>query len=285
MLIGHQKIKDFFAKSIASRKLAQAYLFSGPRSVGKFEMALYLAGKLIGNENKKFNPDIVVVAPEEAGEIKVVDIRELQRKLNLSSYGGKYRVAIIDEAEKMNHSAQNALLKTLEEPPEKVILILVAENTDGFLPTIVSRCQNKKFSLVSDAEIEKIIPGELNNKKEIIFWSLGRPGLAIKLMNNPDEMKQRKETLKELENLFSKNMTEKMALAENISRSSDLAEKMNWWLVALRNNLIFGSSGSGFAVSREKNLRLIDEICRGIKIIQETNSNARLMLENLFLEF
>lgn len=280
--IGHQKIKDFFAKSIASHKLAQAYLFSGPKSVGKFTLAFNLANELTGGSNEKFNPDISVVAFPEEGEVKVADIRELRRKLNLSSYSGKYKVAIIDGAEKMNPSAQNALLKTLEEPPEKVILILVAENPDELLPTIVSRCQNKKFSLVSSAEIEKIIPEELNNKKEIIFWSLGRPGLAVKLMNNPEELKQRKEILIELENLFSQNVTEKMVLAESISRAPDLAEKMNWWLVALRNNLVLKRD---LAVPKEKILRLMNEICRGVKIIQKTNSNPRLMLENLFLEF
>lgn len=286
MFIGHQKIKDFFKKAISADKLAQAYLFSGPKSVGKFTLASDLANELTENKGGKINPDIIIVAPrEEAKEIKVADIREMQRKLNLSSSGKKYKVAIIDEAEKMNLAAQNALLKTLEEPPAKTVLILVAQNPDQLLPTVVSRCQNKKFSLVSNTEIKKILPQDLNNREKILFWSLGCPGLVVKLADNSDEIDKREETLKELKNLFSQSITEKMALAENISRLPELAEKMNWWLVALRNNLIFGGFKSNPAVSKERNLRLMDKICAEIEIIQKTNSNARLVLENLFLEF
>ena len=284
-IIGHQKIISLLDKSIAKNAVAQAYLFSGPEHVGKFTVALNFAYKIIGSQ-EKINPDLVVLKPEieekrgilKKHEIKIEQVRDLQRKLNLTA-NSKYKVAIIDEADLMNKAAQNALLKTLEETGEKVTIILVASNENRLLPTIKSRCQKIKFATVSDREVARNIPGDVKNKEEIIFWSLGRPGLMLEFVRNPEKILFRKEVENEMKKIFSQNVSEKFALAEEISKDTVfLTEKLNLWLVILRKNILENKNS-------EQALKLIDYTEKSLMLLRDTNSNARLVLENLLLQF
>jgi DNA polymerase III subunit delta' len=290
-IIGHQKIQNFLKKSIEKNTVFHAYLFVGPEHLGKFSVAYDFAQKLTGNCNE-LNPDIIIVKPdieENKGivrekEIKIEKIREFQRQLGITSHFGKYKIGLIDKAERMNKSAQNSLLKTLEEPADNVIIILITNDSNKILPTIKSRCMIKKFNLVSDLEIEKILPANPKNKEEIIFWSLGRPGLVKKMEENPEELEKRRETEKELVKLTSANVSEKMAYAEKAGKDTTaLVKKMNWWLILLRENLMEGKREHIFA--KDKALDIIGKIEKSIKLIQETNSNSRLVLENLLMEF
>jgi len=184
-IVGHQKILNFLNKSLEKGSLSHAYIFSGPEHLGKFGVALDFAQKLSKSE-AKINPDIIILEPEivensrgimKEAEIKIEEIREFQKKLGTTEYFGRYKVGIIDNADKMNKSSQNAMLKILEEPSEKIIIILVVRDINKIIPTIKSRCAIKKFGLVSHEDMEKIIPSETKDRDEIIFWSLGRPGL------------------------------------------------------------------------------------------------------------
>ncbi|PIP27427.1 MAG: DNA polymerase III subunit delta', partial [Candidatus Moranbacteria bacterium CG23_combo_of_CG06-09_8_20_14_all_39_10] len=164
-IIGHQKIINLLDRAIAKDAVSHAYLFSGPESVGKFTVALDFAERLIGNIDS-ISSDLISIKPEieeNKGVIKKLDIkieaiRNLLHKLSLTSVGGRYKVVIIDDADRLNRTAQNALLKTLEEPNAKVVLILVCQDERKLLPTIISRCQKMRFGLVKEAEIEKIVP-------------------------------------------------------------------------------------------------------------------------------
>lgn len=290
MVVGHQKILNFLNKSLEKGSLSHAYIFSGPESLGKFKIALDFAQKLTG-DNLEINPDIIIIRPEiktnkgisREEDIKMEKIRELQHQLSMTSYAGKYKVAIIDRAEKMNKAAQNAILKTLEEPMDNIILILITGNFEKILPTITSRCVIKKFSLVSDDEIEKIIPSGFKLKKEAVFWSLGRPGLAKGFLENPKELEYRREAEKELVYLFSLNVSDKFILAEKMSKDIQASiEKLNWWIVLLRESLM--GKNVLFAQNPEKLLHITDKIEKSIDLMRDTNSNSRLILENLFLE-
>jgi DNA polymerase-3 subunit delta' len=301
-IIGNQKAIKLLDRIATSGKIASAYLFVGPESVGKFTTALNFATKIIAGDGK-INSDLIVIAPEiepastrgdrsstRGGEkkgiskkldIKIETIRELQHKLSLTSTGGKYKAVIIDSAEKLNRMAQNALLKTLEEPNEKVVLILVAQNEKKILPTIASRCQKIRFGVVADTEIAMIIPSGNKNKQEIIFWSLGRPGIALNLSGN---LAYRQETLQEFRNIFSKNLSEKFAVAESWTKdTAQLQKKMNLWLVILREAML--NRKDRFQISPDKALILSTEIAESMRLMKETNSNARLIMENLFLKF
>lgn len=291
MIVGHQKILNFLDKSIEKDTLVQAYLFSGPEHVGKFTVAKNFAQKLTDGEDKKINPDLVVIAPEieekkgiiKKKDIKIEQIRDLQKELSFSRYFGKYKIAIIDDADRLTTAAQNALLKTLEEPNEKNVIILIVQNPDKILPTIKSRCVVKKFNLVGDAEMAPMAGAE-KNKQEIIFWSLGRPGLAWTFADDPEEFMSRSFAKQEFEKIFPDNLSGRFALAENLSKDVPaLIEKMDLWLVLLRENILRATAGSG--LSPEKSLYLLEHIGESLKAIKETNASTRLVLENLFLVF
>jgi len=291
-IIGHKKILALLDRSITKNTVSHAYLFHGPAHTGKFTVAEDFAKKLTGSENV-VNPDLIIVKPEseekkgviKKNDIKIEQIRELQHQLNLSSQLGNYKVAIIDEAERLNKTAQNSLLKTLEEAGPGVVLILVVTDIRRLLPTILSRCQKIKFGTVSEKEMRQEIIIENEEKiDELIFWSLGRPGLMLNLLKNEDELKFRKDSAKQLEKLFSQNVSERFSLAEEMSKDTAiLAEKLNLWLFIFREAMLGRKKFT--KTDRAKILKLIGKTEKSLETIKDTNSNARLVLENLFLEF
>jgi len=311
-IVGHHKIQKFLDKSIEKNAVAQAYIFSGPENLGKFSLALEFAKRLTGSDEEinsrtinssvqktggyfwqsgvGVNPDIIIIKPDikenkgvsKEEDIKIEKIRDLQHQLSVTSYFGKNKVGIIDSADRMNKSSQNSLLKTLEEPAENVVLILIVRDLNKILPTIRSRCMQKRFSLVSEEDLSKILPKDVKNKDEIIFWSLGRPGLAMNLLENKNEFLRRQEAKKELQNIISANISDKMAFAEKAGKNSpELLEKLNWWIVCFRGNMFGEKKTINF--SEDKTLKVIENIEKSIGTIRETNSNARLVLENLLI--
>lgn len=148
MEIAHKKQWEFLENKFESGQLAHAYLLAGGQGIGKKKFAEDFAG-FIGC---KF-PDLMVVGEQnkkdpvfgDGGEIKISQIREVQNFLSYKSYHGGFKSVIINEAEKMNHEAQNCFLKTLEEPKGNTVLFLVTSRPDMMLPTIFSRCQVIKF--------------------------------------------------------------------------------------------------------------------------------------------
>lgn len=166
-IVGHQKLAETLKKS----QLGQAYLFSGPSGIGKKLMAQAVAQKILCNEHpapcgkcpaclqveKLTHPDLLLYSTDDTF-IKVENIREILSFVNLRSFLNGPKVVIIDEAQKMNPQAANALLKTLEEPPENTYIILVTSNKGSMLTTILSRCQKFQFGSLSVAELQKIAP-------------------------------------------------------------------------------------------------------------------------------
>lgn len=286
-IIGHSKITNLLNRSITRGIVNQAYLFSGPEHLGKFTVALDFAGRLSGGDAET-NPDLIIVRPEATdkkgmSKIKIEQIRDLAHKLSLMAASGKYKVAIIDEADCLNKAAQNALLKTLEEPNEKIVLILVSQDNKKLLSTLKSRCQRVKFSPVSCEDLEKNIPASEKNREAIIFWSLGRPGLMLELIKDRNALDFRVQAAAELKMLFSKNLAEKFALAEALAKDShEAARKLNLWAIILRENLLGRGS---FREGQKKCFEIIENIEKSLERMKETNSSTRLILENLFLHF
>lgn len=144
-------ILGYFMKAIEAGRLAHGYLFYGPQGVGKKNTAFWLADFL------KTSPfDVLYIVPEEGKkDISIKQIKETRRHLSLSSYNSQYKFAIIDRAELMNSESANALLKTLEEPQDNTILILITTKPDLLPKTIISRLQEIRFRSVSLNEISK----------------------------------------------------------------------------------------------------------------------------------
>ncbi|SDB01645.1 ATP-binding protein [Eubacterium oxidoreducens] len=155
-IIGHEKIKEHMTNAAAAGKVSHAYILSGEDKSGKMMLAEAFAQTLQCEQGgaKPCNechsckqaishnqPDIIYVEHEKPNTISVEDIRQqVNADVVVRPYSSKYKIYIIDEAEKMNTQAQNALLKTIEEPPEYVIILLLTTNAELFLPTILSRC-------------------------------------------------------------------------------------------------------------------------------------------------
>ena len=158
-IIGHEQIITQLHHGIQSNRVAGAYLFAGPASVGKEAVARYFAKSINCLESDESacgdclscrkidagnHPDIQIVSPSGAW-VKIDQIRELQKRIVYRPLEGALKVVILTQAERMNLEAANCLLKTLEEPPAESVLILLTANLDALLPTIRSRCQIIQF--------------------------------------------------------------------------------------------------------------------------------------------
>ncbi|MCR4651681.1 MAG: DNA polymerase III subunit delta [Lachnospiraceae bacterium] len=176
-IIGQELIVEHMKKAIAEDKISHAYIISGERYCGKEFIANIFASAIqcTGEGEKpcnichsclqamaKTHPDIIYVSHDKPNVIKVEDIREqVNKTVIIKPYESKRKIYIISEAEKMNEQAQNALLKTLEEPPEYITIILLTDNINSLLTTIQSRCVVLQMKPVRDSLVKKFLMDEI----------------------------------------------------------------------------------------------------------------------------
>ena len=172
-ILGHEQIIAHLQNAIEEDKVSQAYIFNGPEASGKmmlaeaFAMALQCEGegkrpclecrscRQAADHNQ---PDIIYVSHEKPNTIGVDDIRtQINNDIDIKPYSSRYKVYIVDEAQKMNQQAQNALLKTIEEPPAYAIILLLTTNADSFLQTIISRCITLNLKAVKEDKIKEYL--------------------------------------------------------------------------------------------------------------------------------
>lgn len=178
-IIGQEQLKEHLQGAISMQKISHAYIINGERSSGKefiariFAMAIQCENRQPdGNPCQQCHsckqalsdnqPDIIRVHHEKPNTISVDDIRtQINGDIAIKPYSSPYKVYIVNEAEKMNVQAQNALLKTLEEPPEYAVILLLTSNINAFLPTILSRCVVLNMKPVSDVQMKKYLMEEI----------------------------------------------------------------------------------------------------------------------------
>ena len=172
-ILGHEQIIAHLQNAIEEDKVSHAYIFNGPEASGKmmlaeaFAMALQCEGegkrpclecrscRQAADHNQ---PDIIYVSHEKPNTIGVDDIRtQINNDIDIKPYSSRYKVYIVDEAQKMNQQAQNALLKTIEEPPAYAIILLLTTNADSFLQTILSRCITLNLQAVKEDKIKEYL--------------------------------------------------------------------------------------------------------------------------------
>jgi DNA polymerase-3 subunit delta' len=199
-IAGHERVRDFLRTASTQRRLAHALLFAGAEGIGKRQMALALAAFLQCEQRDDdacgtcaacrqiaagSHPDVQTVGiPPGKKEIPVDRIRELRRFVQLRPVGGKAKVAIVDDAQMLTIAAQNALLKTLEEPPSGSFLILVANNLDALLPTVRSRCQPVRFApLPAETVVDILVRTHCSEEqaRDLAALAEGSPGRALLL--------------------------------------------------------------------------------------------------------
>ncbi|MCM1561773.1 MAG: AAA family ATPase [Butyrivibrio sp.] len=204
-ILGHEQIIEHLQNAIALEKVSHAYIFNGPEASGKMMLADAFAMSLQCEEDERpclncrsckqamdrNQPDIIYVTHEKPNTISVDDIRkQVNNDIDIKPYSSRYKVYIIDEAEKMNQQAQNALLKTIEEPPAYAVILLLTTNADSFLPTILSRCIRLDLRAVREAEIKKYLMREYQipdyQADVCAAFSQGNVGKAIQLASSEE---------------------------------------------------------------------------------------------------
>lgn len=195
MIIGHKLIIKYLSDIIKTDNPAHSYLFYGPEHTGKTATAKWFAKKLIAkNMPQKLilskYPDFYFIKPKIGKKnITIEQIKNLREKIVKTPFYNSYKIAIIKPVEYFNPESSNAFLKILEEPPKKTVFILIAGNFKSVLPTISSRTEIIKFSLVKTANIIQALSYDFNSqqKKFIAQLAQGRIGLALNL--NADKIK------------------------------------------------------------------------------------------------
>ena len=200
-IIVHEQIIEHFQNAIILDKISHAYILNGPDKSGKMMLAEAFATALQcekkGTEgcmechsckqaSSHNQPDIIYLTHEKINTISVDDIRkQLNQDIIIKPYASPYKIYIVDEAEKMNQQAQNALLKTIEEPPAYVVILLLTTNADSFLPTILSRCIRLNIKPVDDVKIRAFLMSKYlipDYQADIsVAFAQGNVGKAIQL--------------------------------------------------------------------------------------------------------
>ena len=165
-IIGNEESKKILISDIQNAKVSHAYLFSGIEGIGKKELALEFAKVLLNTENLNTCVDFKYIEKlQDKKDIIVEQVREkIVNDVYVAPATGNYKVYVINDAHLMNSSAQNALLKTLEEPPHYVVIILITYLEEGLLTTVMSRVKPIKFSLLKPAEIDFLTETQVGKK-------------------------------------------------------------------------------------------------------------------------
>lgn len=213
-VLGHENIIKNLQNAIKNQQLSHSYLFEGEESIGKRMVALSFAKTLLCKEQKldpcnncnsclkfdNFNhPDLKLVETEK-DLIKKKEIDNIIQNINIAPLESSRRVIIIDDSHKIGMEGQNTLLKTLEEPPSYINIILITSNSNKLIPTILSRCERIKFHSVESEKIEKLLISKYDKTKEeskfIAHFTKGSVGQAIRLSKTQEFFEKRDEVLK-----------------------------------------------------------------------------------------
>lgn len=180
-ILGHQRILDVLTQAVDSGRMHHAYLFTGPPGVGKFTVA-HATAAVLNCENRptgefapdcgecsacrrianRQHPDALFVEPPNR-QIKIEQIRDIQDAAVSTPYEGRYRVVLINDAHAMTEEAANALLKTLEEPPDRMLLFVITDQPHRLLETIISRCQRMRFGSLDEEVVADALPRFLDD--------------------------------------------------------------------------------------------------------------------------
>ena len=319
-IIGQEQIKEHLQNALSTGKVSHAYIINGERFSGKeyiakiFAMALQCERDGIEpcqechscrqalSENQ---PDIIRVTHEKPGSIGVDDIRaQINGDIAIKPYSSPRKIYIVNEAEKMTVQAQNALLKTLEEPPAYAVILLLTTNVNAFLPTILSRCVVLNMKPVADEKVKKYLMEELqvpDYKADVcVAFARGNVGKAKQLASSEDFEKVKEEALALLKYVQDMDVTEMIAAIKKISEYKlDVNDYLDILTIWYRDVLLFKATGdANHLVFREElsNIRRvagrtsyegIEKVIRSLEKAKsrlDANVNFDLAMELLLMD-
>lgn len=314
-VVGHKWAVDLLNRALASGRVAHAYLLTGPPQIGKKSLALNFAQALNCLDEERpcgqclacrkiahgSHPDVQLIEGE-GGSLKIDQMRTLQHEAALSPLEGRWKVYIIRQMEQATAEAANCLLKTLEEPPAHVILLLTASQADALLPTIVSRCQVLNLRPLANETVQRALQErwgvDAERARLLARLSGGRLGWAVAASQNDTILARREKHLDEMMELLSQGRVERLGYAQQLSRNPEAApELLHLWLSWWRDLLLAASDSSAgiINIDREDALRAqaqryslgqvrdFVEALRAAAWRLEHNANTRLTLEVLTL--
>lgn len=313
-IIGHRQPLEILRRALRQGRLHHAYLFVGPEGVGKRTVALALAQALhCGEAGDDFcgrcadcariqdrnHPDVRLVETLAGKkEIGIQQIRDVEKALNYRSFSGKRKIAIVDPATALNLSSQNALLKTLEEPPADSLLILLAANAGGLLPTLRSRCMRLSFAPLERDAVARFLTARKEVAPEearfLAAMSMGSLGAALKL-DQEELLERRRVWVGMMTSLTAGDYRGAGAAAEAIAGNKEEALRfLEWagtWYRDLAVHAVTGNPealvnvdmraqiiAQSAAGNVERTLASFGEIARAVAGIQR-NLNRRMVLE------
>lgn len=264
-IVGHKAIIEHLQEAIELKKVSHAYIFEGEKGSGKKELADAFSRALncekhetdscgechsCAQAKSHSHPDIIWVEHEKENVISVDEVRQkINNDIAIKPYSGPYKVYIVDEAEKLNEQAQNALLKTIEEPPAYAVIILLTTNIGVFLPTIVSRCITLHLKPVEYKEVEKYISTHVDIDPEkvkfLVKYSMGNIGKAMRLAESEEFDEMRKDCvhlLKYIDEMTEYEVIEYMkSLAKYKLEMTEFLDMMMMWY---RDVLLLKATGN-----------------------------------------
>lgn len=227
-ILGHEPIKEHFFNAVLTGNISHAYILSGEAGMGKKSLANAFALALLCEKGQADpcrqchackqvmsgnHPDLIYVTHEKPASIGVDDVRrQINDTIQVKPYSSAHKIYIVDEAEKMTVQAQNALLKTIEEPPAYAVILLLTTNAEAFLPTILSRCVQLKLKPLKDGEVKDYLVSrmsvEMSQAEIYTAFARGNLGKAIHLADSEDFRHLYGELLDLLKNLKKSDISE-----------------------------------------------------------------------------
>lgn len=302
-IIGNEQATAALERAVRQGKLSHAYLLVGPAGIGKMGLALKLAQAVscVGDEPpcgacgqcdrvaRGLHPDVQVVrVPDGRGPegktwtvVPIERVREVVRDSSLKPFEGKFRVYIFDGIEGVSEEGANTLLKTLEEPPDQVLFILLAAEPGRLLPTIISRCQRIELRPVPWPELASELQRRhgLTAEKatELARVSGGRPGLAIQMAARPELVQALDERLQAIERLVGAGVEERFAYAEGLGKQfsrdrEGVRREIDLWQAWWRDVLLAGHGLSDSVVHLSRR----DAIAATAKALTTAQATAAL---------
>jgi DNA polymerase-3 subunit delta' len=325
-VVGHDWAIDFLQRSMQHRRNRHAYLITGLRNIGKNQLAHAFAMALNCRHDDEAerpcgecrscrltysgnHPDMLYAEHDErTNALKIDAIRDITQKIALKPYDSRYRIALFADFDAARPQAQDALLKTLEEPPEHAVLILMAPGTENIMPTITSRCQIIPLRPVDTLTIQKFLTmhGADDERAQLLArLSSGRIGWALEALQNESVMEERDDILDMLETVVRGNRAVRFDVAADLDKIGrddrmTLQYLLEMWQSYWRDILLLAHDSPIKPCNSDRRVQMeqllqratADDILKALQSTRElltktlnTNANLRMALEVLFLDY